>query len=114
MKTAVASSSSYDLIGAVLERLDLRMYFDAIVSGEDMENGKPAPDIFLKTARVLKSDESSCVVIEDSGNGVLAANRAGMKVIGYINPSSGVQNLETATRIIQRFDQINGHDIKNM
>ena len=58
---------------------------------EDMENGKPAPDIFLKTARVLKSDESSCVVIEDSGNGVLAANRAGMKVIGYINPSSGVQ-----------------------
>lgn len=114
LKTAVASSSSYDLIGAVLERLDLRMYFDAIVSGEDMENGKPAPDIFLKTARVLKSDESSCVVIEDSGNGVLAANRAGMKVIGYINPSSGVQNLETATRIIQRFDQINGHDIKNV
>lgn len=114
LKTAVASSSSYDLIHAVLDRLALRMYFDAIVSGEDMENGKPAPDIFLKTAQVLQSDADSCVVVEDSGNGVLAANRAGMKVIGYINPSSGAQNLETATRIIHHFDQINGNDIKNM
>ena len=55
LKTAVASSSSYELIAVVLDKLGLKLYFDQVVSGEDMKNGKPAPDIFLKTAEVLGS-----------------------------------------------------------
>lgn len=106
LKTAVASSSSYAYIYAVLDKLGFREYFDKVVSGDDMENGKPAPDIFLKAALELESCPEECVVIEDSGNGVLAANRAAMKVVGFINPSSGEQDLSTATLIIDAFDKI--------
>ncbi len=108
LKTAVASSSSYDLIGAVLQQLHLENYFDRIVSGEDMKNGKPAPDIFLAAANALESTPAQCVVIEDSGNGVLAARRASMKVIAYVNLSSGPQDLSPATRIIHNFSEIDG------
>lgn len=114
LKTAVASSSSYDYIYAVLDRFNIRSYFDAVVSGEDMENGKPAPDIFLETARVLNSSPKECVVVEDSHNGVLAGVRAGMKVVGYVNLSSGNQDLSIATVIIDDFNQIDGIFIKNM
>ena len=114
LKTAVASSSSYDYIYAVLDRFNIRSYFDAVVSGEDMENGKPAPDIFLETARVIDSRSEECVVVEDSYNGVLAAVRAGMKVVGYVNLSSGSQDLSIATVIIDNFNKIDGKFIKNM
>ena len=114
LKTAVASSSSYDYIYAVLDRFNIRSYFDAVVSGEDMENGKPAPDIFLETARVLNSSPKECVVVEDSHNGVLAGVRAGMKVVGYVNESSGNQDLSAATVIIDDFNKIDGTFIKNL
>ncbi len=111
LKTAVASSSSYDLIYAVLDKLSIREYFDQVVSGEDLKNSKPAPDIFLKTARQLESDPEECVVIEDSGNGVLAGIRAGMKVVGYVNPTSGKQDLSLATRIITSLLEITARDL---
>lgn len=114
LKTAVASSSSYDYIYAVLDKLGLSLYFDHVVSGEDMERGKPAPDIFLKTAEVMGSLPDACVVIEDSGNGVLAANGAGMKVVGFVNPSSGKQDLSTATLIIDAFDKISAAVLLNL
>ena len=106
LKTAVASSSSYELIAVVLDKLGLKLYFDQVVSGEDMKNGKPAPDIFLKTAEVLGSAPSQCVVVEDSGNGVKAGIAAGMKVVGYINPSSGTQDLSGTSLVIQSFREI--------
>ncbi len=114
LKTAVASSSSYDFIYAVLDRLNIRKYFDDVVSGEAMENGKPAPDIFIEAASILESAFDECVVVEDSHNGVLAGVRAGMKVIGYINPSSGMQDLSIATVVIDDFNKIDGVFIKNM
>lgn len=81
MKTAVASSSKYHLINAVLDKLEIRKYFDTIHSSEDEANGKPEPDVFLGAMRKLGSEPEDCVVIEDSGNGVLAGKRAGMIVV---------------------------------
>ncbi|HIQ98666.1 MAG TPA: HAD family phosphatase [Candidatus Scybalocola faecavium] len=114
LKTAVASSSSYDLIYAVLDKLSIRDCFDQVVSGEDLENSKPAPDIFLKTAHQLESDPEECVVIEDSGNGVLAGIRAGMRVVGYVNPTSGKQDLSPATRVITSFLEITANDLMKL
>ena len=114
LKTAVASSSSYDLIFAVLDKLNIRHYFDKIISGEDMENGKPAPDIFLAAAKALESRPEQCVVIEDSGNGVLAARRAHMKVIGYKNPSSGFQDLSGATEVTDDFYELSGKHLTHL
>ena len=57
-------------------------YFDASICGPEIENGKPAPDIFLKVAELLGVKPETCFVFEDSQNGIIAAHAAGMKAIG--------------------------------
>lgn len=93
---ALASSSSRVFIELVLRGLHIYEYFDVIISGEEVTNGKPAPDIFLKAAAELKIDPFECVVLEDSSNGVKAAKAAGMKCIAYKNPNSGIQDISLA------------------
>lgn len=78
---AVASSSPRRLIDAVLEQFQLRPRFEVIVSGESVAQPKPAPDIFLRTAELLRCSAEDCVVLEDSLAGVRAALAAGMPVI---------------------------------
>jgi HAD superfamily hydrolase (TIGR01509 family) len=107
---AIASSSPVQFIEAVIEKLGLRKYIRYWLSGEDVINSKPAPDIFLKVAEVLNVDPGECLVIEDSASGVAAAKRAGMKCIGYQNPNSGQQDLSGADQTIKYISQI---DIKN-
>lgn len=102
-KISVASSSSYDFIYKMLDKLGIRDYFDPVISGEDMKNSKPAPDIFLHAARVQGCEPSECIVIEDSAVGVAAAVAAGIKCIGYQNPTSGEQDLSGADMIIDDF-----------
>ncbi len=97
---AVASSSSLPFIEGVLRKTGLDRYIQHHVSAESMERGKPAPDVFLEAARRLNVDPAGCVVIEDSRNGVLAARAAGMRVIGYQNPSSGDQDLSRADVVV--------------
>ncbi len=107
IKTAVASSSSYELIYTVLDALDERNLFDAVISGDDMEKSKPAPDIFLKAAEVLGVEPSECIVVEDSTNGVKAGINARMKVLGYKNPTSGNQDISPANCVTDDFTQYN-------
>lgn len=105
-KISVASSSSYDFIYKMLDKLDIRHYFDFVISGEDMPNSKPAPDIFLHAAKLHGCDPSECIVIEDSSLGVSAAVAAGIKCIGYKNESSGEQDLSKADMIINDFCEL--------
>ncbi|WP_345255636.1 HAD family phosphatase [Flaviaesturariibacter amylovorans] len=95
-RLAIASSSLRRNIDLVLERLCLADAFEAIVSGEEVQHGKPAPDIFLEAARRLGLDPAECVVIEDSRNGVAAARAAGILCVGFQNPTSGPQDLSSA------------------
>lgn len=78
---AVASSSTPELINTVLERFNLTARFDAIVSGESVANSKPAPDVFLHTAALLRTDPTECTVLEDSVAGVTAGRAAKMQVV---------------------------------
>ena len=112
--TAVASSSSYDLIYFVLDKMGARNKFDVVLSGSDMERGKPAPDIFLAAAEKLGVKADECLVIEDSGNGVEAASCAKMKIVGYINPTSGKQDLSKANKCISDYRKINWEYLKNI
>ena len=82
IKTAIASGSATADIISHLTELNAVDYFDAIVGGTDVENSKPAPDIFLKAASLLSAIPNECFVLEDSANGILAGTRAGMKCIG--------------------------------
>ena len=104
IKLAVASSSSAYIIEDVLNSLDIKEYFDAVVSGENIKNPKPAPDIFLAAAEKIGVSPEECIVIEDSANGVNGAQKAGMTAVGYINPNSGDQNLSNADYLVESFE----------
>ncbi|MBF0407165.1 MAG: HAD family phosphatase [Candidatus Riflebacteria bacterium] len=102
-RISIASSSFRKNVDLVLNKTGLRKYFHEIVSGEEVVNGKPAPDIFLLAAKKLNLSPSECFVIEDSNNGLRGAIGAGMKCIGFRNPTSGNQDLSAATFLIDDF-----------
>jgi mannitol-1-/sugar-/sorbitol-6-/2-deoxyglucose-6-phosphatase len=81
LKTGLATSSSHELMNAVLKKLNLEHYFDAAISAEYMKYGKPHPEVFLECALKIATEPSECLVIEDSLNGVIAAKAAHMQVI---------------------------------
>lgn len=85
---ALASSGSVSKIRLNLTRVGLWDRFPIKISGEDMERGKPHPDIFLASAKRLNLEPDRCVVIEDSLNGIEAAHRAGMKCVAVIGAFS--------------------------
>lgn len=106
-KLAIASSSHRRMIEYVLKKLEIADFFDSVVGAEDVTRSKPDPEIFLITARRLKVKPEECLVIEDSELGVKAAKKANMKCLGYINPSSGNQNLSKADSQIADFSRLN-------
>ncbi|NKI33994.1 HAD-IA family hydrolase [Wenzhouxiangella sp. XN79A] len=81
LKTAIASSSPYPLIDAVIEKLDLADRIDATHSGLDEARSKPDPAVFLSAARKLGVAPARCLVFEDAPAGVAAGKAAGMTVI---------------------------------
>ena len=81
LRLAVASSSFYRVIDAVLDRFDLRRHFEVVHSAEDEERGKPDPAVYLTTAAKLGVDPAACLALEDSINGVLSAKAAGMACV---------------------------------
>lgn len=99
VKLAIASGSSRGSINHHLNEVNGADYFDVIVGGPDVENGKPAPDIFLLAAEKLGADPKDCYVLEDSGNGIRAGHAAGMKTIGIpdiVQFSEEIKALEAA------------------
>ena len=106
LKTAIASSSNMGFIEAVVRQFNLAQYFDLLLSGQEVQNGKPAPDIFIEAAKRLGVSVDQCLIIEDSKNGIQAANSARIKVIGFFNPNSGNQDLSKADAIVDSIDKI--------
>lgn len=93
---AIASSSPLNVIEFVVKTFKIDKYFKFLISGEDILHSKPAPDIYLKTAKKLQINPKDCIVLEDSKNGSIAAKDAGMYCIGFANPNSGNQDLSRA------------------
>ena len=106
IKLVLASSSAMVNINRVFTRFDLHQYFIAKISGADLKESKPNPEIFEKAVLLGKTSKDKCIVIEDSDNGVEAANKAGVFVVGYRNPLAKDQTLENANLIIDDFAEI--------
>ena len=81
IRMAVASSSAVEQIISNLEIAGIRNYFSEIVSGKEVEHGKPAPDIFLLAAKRICCDPAKCFVFEDSENGIKAGYAAGCMTV---------------------------------
>ena len=78
---AVASAGTTTMVKASLSSVNILSWFDAIVGSDEVENGKPSPDVYLEAARRINVDPMNCVVFEDSEAGILGAESAGMKVV---------------------------------
>lgn len=82
LKLGLASSSRRAWVDATLKGAGFQGWFEAVVSGDMVEHGKPAPDIFLLTAEMLGVGVGRCLVLEDSPRGITAARAAGMVAVG--------------------------------
>ena len=96
------------------KKFNLSDNFDVVVSAaDDVKNGKPAPDIFLKAAEKLNVKPEECVVVEDALNGIKAAKAAGMKCIANTN-SFPKDKLTEADLIIDNFNELTIDTIKQL
>jgi HAD superfamily hydrolase (TIGR01509 family) len=104
----LASSGTIERIERSLTRVGLREYFgDRVFSAEQVERGKPAPDLFLLAASEMGAQPSNCVVVEDSPNGVAAARAAGMTVLGFAGLTP-VSRLTDAHRCFASMEELSG------
>lgn len=114
IKLGVASSANPKRIQMILEETGISEKFEAVVSGDDIDNPKPAPDAYLKSAEVLGVDPSDCVAIEDTTLGIQSAKSAGMKVVGFIGPEDNTQDLSESDLIIKSFSGLNLEILKDL
>jgi beta-phosphoglucomutase len=101
----VASSSSYTNINMIFEKFGLNPYFSAKVSGEDFPESKPNPAIFNKAVELSGHQKETCIIIEDSTNGIKAANAAGVFVIGF-KAIDSFQDYTTADMVVSSYDEL--------
>jgi len=91
LRLAIATSSLSASARPFLDRHQLTAFFEVIVTGDEIERGKPAPDIYLRAAEKLGVPENECLVIEDALSGIAAGKAAGMRVAAipdtrFVNP----------------------------
>jgi beta-phosphoglucomutase len=110
---AIGSSTTRVNLDFTLEHIAVGEYFDAYVTGEDVNNGKPAPDTFLKAAERLALAPSRCVVVEDAIPGVEAGKNAGMAVVA-VTSTRKRDELGLADIIVDSLAELNADDFKNL
>lgn len=89
LRMGIATSNSRELVKAVSDSLGLDDYIDVVVTGCEVNRGKPAPDVYLEAARRLKVQPEDCLVFEDVPAGILAGKNANMTVCAVEDPFSG-------------------------
>ncbi|WP_294156581.1 HAD family phosphatase [uncultured Clostridium sp.] len=93
-KVAVATSTSRERAHYLLEQVGIKDKIDYIICGDQVENSKPNPEIFLKAAKGIGAEPQNCMVIEDSDAGILAASRAGMRGINVPDMKMPDENMK--------------------
>ncbi len=111
-KIGLASSSNLKIIKAVLKKLDIESYFEVVHSAQFEEYGKPHPQIFISTAKMLGVPPSECLVLEDSFHGVIAALAANMKCIAI--PDTKANNLARFVVADQVLKSMTDFDISSL
>ena len=84
-KLGVATSAPIANMDLILDKLNIKDYFGSMLASEDVTAHKPDPQVYLKSAKNLSSDPSTCLVFEDSNSGATAGLAAGMKVFGVLS-----------------------------
>lgn len=107
-KTAIVSSSDLSYIEDVVRRLNIKPYFDCMISGQMIEHGKPSPDIYYLAQERIKLPLDSLIVIEDSPAGIQAGTSAGMFTLGY-KGSEIIQDTSKANLEVNNYNELIQH-----
>ncbi len=110
LKMAIASSAPLENILLILDNLSIRPYFDALVYGEEVAEGKPSPQEYLLAAKKLEVAPENCVVIEDAIAGVEGAKQAGMKCVAVTNTHPGT-SLAQADLVVDTLEAVTVADL---
>ena len=102
----LASSASMINIDRIFKKFDLNKFFKAKISGADLKESKPNPEIFIKAAKMTGFKKEECIIIEDSTNGIIAAKSAGIYCVGYNSYNSKNQNYDNANLVINELGEI--------
>ncbi len=103
---SIASGSIRNDVMTVLRLLNIERYFKLVLTGDEIKNGKPDPEIFIKTSEKLGVSSELCIVIEDSENGVNSAKEAGMAVIAIPTISTQSHNFKNADVILHSLREV--------
>ena len=106
IKLVLASSAHINTINWVFEKFDLEKYFVGKISGADLQESKPNPEIFEIAAKIANEAKENCMVIEDSTNGIIAANRAGIFCAAYKSEHSKLQDYSSADILVSDFSEL--------
>ena len=101
-------------INRIFTRFDLNQYFITKLSGADLKASKPHPEIFINAATASGFKREECFVIEDSTNGIKAANAANIFCIGFDSEHSKNQDYSTANMVVSGFKEIRFEKIKTI
>ena len=111
IRLAVATGSLRRIVRKNMKILGITDLIEAAATSEDCENGKPEPDVFLHAARLLRVDPKDCLVIEDAGNGLLAARRAGMACAGF-DGSELPSDMTLAPVVFSDYRKVGAEDLR--
>lgn len=113
IKMAVATAAPVANMEFILDGLNLRQFFDAITTAEDVKNGKPDPEVFLVSAKKLGVMPRNSIVFEDAIGGFEAAHRAGMKSVGIatVNSIEDILKLNSVVEAQNDFSNLNPQEI---
>ncbi len=100
VKLAIVTGAGTDAPTATISANQLEAHFDTVVSGDDVEHGKPAPDCYLLAAQRLGVDPSECIAIEDTANGVSAAYAANIPCVAIATNMSKHHDLSKAIKVV--------------
>jgi putative hydrolase of the HAD superfamily len=106
IRKAVVSSSSHHWVDGWLEKIGLAGRFEEVICRGDAERIKPAPDLYLEAVRRLGIPAENCLVIEDSLNGIKAANAAGIPVWAVPNRVTACLDFSLATRVFSSLEEV--------
>lgn len=105
-KTAIASSSPLDIIKRIIQDLRIEEMFDEFTSGEEVKDGKPAPDVYLLAAEKVGVNPSECLVLEDAPRGVQAGKAAGMIVFAIPSQYTRGQDFSMADKVLNSLSEV--------
>jgi len=108
LRVAVATSSEEVYTRPTLEGAGLADHFEVVVTGDQVPNGKPAPDIYLEAARRLAVSPSDCVAFEDSEAGIIAVSRAGMTGVLVPHWPASAEAQRVAYRVVESLHAARG------